>query len=308
MNSARFFKSHLVTSALTAACLLAFTTASWADWRKDLGVFRIGMIESEALKLSPAEMARIRSGYADALAMPVEIIRMRDFPALIDAQVSARVEYTMLSAAAYSTAYLLCECVEPLVQPVSADAVTGTRTVLFMDESAASLPIAATKGIAVPDKNSLNGYGVLLASGDVGAGKLTGNEPWLKFFDSTDAAVQQYADGNVDGFFATVASTATLATALEQDAALTKIISASGRNTKAVWISEPIANGPHAVRKNLATEAKDLLSKYLVSLVDADPDLSDILLPDNGARYQPVTHSAYTTAIAATKKLATQGE
>ncbi len=285
--------------------VLASTTMSFADWRKDLGVFRIGMIESEAAKLSPGELERIRSGYADALSMPVEIIRARDFPALIDAQASARIEYAIFSAAAYSTAYLICECIEPLVQPVVADGASGTRTVLLLDENLNLSNLARSKGVAVPGRNSLNGFGVPLASDSVTSGKLTGNEKWLVFVRDTNTAAQQYAAGQVDGFFATVSSNTTLATALKEGTPLANAIAASGRKTKALWISNPVSNGPHAVRKSLANEAKIILSDYLVKLAESDPDLNDILLPVNDVRFAKAKQSDYAFAIAATKMLAT---
>ena len=302
------FKMSTATCLTAAVFFLTGTTISLADWRKDLGVFRIGIIESEALKLSPGELDRVRSGYADALSMPVEIIRARDFPALIDAQASARIEYAIFSAAAYSTAYLICECIEPLVQPIAEDASNGTRTVLLLDENVAASQVSKSKGIAVPGRNSLNGYGVPLASENVVSGKLKGDEAWLTFVRDTNTAVQYYADGKVDGYFATVSGNATLATALETNAPLTSAIAASGRKTKAVWISGTIANGPHTVRKNLAEEAKGLLSKYLRNLAETDPDLNDILLPANDARFASVNHSAYSTALAATKMLAAHSE
>ncbi len=307
----KIFQRSQKRRAITIACmimLLASQAVAMADWRKDLGVFRIGMIESEALKLSPGEMERMRRGYADALAMPVEIVRTRDFPALIDAHASARLEYAIFSAAAYATAYLVCECIEPLVQPIASNAATGTRTVLFLDSKMSKAQVAQSKGLAVPGKNSLNGFGVPLASEDMISGKLIGNEPWLVFVEDTKAAVEQFAAGKVDGFFATVSSTATLATALQQGDPIATTLLTLSRQAKASWISNIVANGPHAVRKNLSTEAKNILSKYLVNLAQTDPNLNDLILPANDIRFDTVNHSAYLTAISATKMLAAQSE
>jgi phosphonate transport system substrate-binding protein len=302
------FQKYTLICMTTTALLILGAVNSFADWRKDLGVFRIGMIESEALKLSPAELERIRSGFADALSLPVEIIRARDFPALIDAQASARIEYAVLSAAAYSTAYLVCECIEPLVRPIAADNTSGTRTILLLDESITTAQIAKSKGIAVPGRNSLNGFGVPLASESVIVGKLTGSEKWLTFARDANAAVQLYAQGEVDGFFATVSSGETLATALQDGKPLAAALATSSRETKAVWLSNPISNGPHTARKNLADEAKKILMDYLTKLGSTDPGLNDILLPENNTSFAEVDHRDYATALAATKMLAAQSE
>jgi phosphonate transport system substrate-binding protein len=308
MHLLQFAKNYVKILLIATALIVTWTSLSFADWRKDLGVFRIGIIESEAAKLSPGELDRMRTAYADALAMPIEIIRARDFPALIDAHASSRIEYAIYSAAAYSTAYLLCECIEPLAQSVGADGSTGTRTVLLLDASLSQAQMPKSKGIAVPGKNSLNGFGVPLSSYGAFTGRLTGNEEWLTFVRDTNTASKQYADGTVDGFFATVKNTALLVTALQQDTPLSTAIAASGRKTKAVWISNPISNGPHAVRKNLANEAKGILSVFLIDLAEKNPDLNDILLPANDVRFVKVAHGAYTSAITATKMLAARSQ
>jgi phosphonate transport system substrate-binding protein len=301
-------KKSMATGLAALVFALMGSVPALADWRKDLGVFRIGIIESEALKLSPGELDRVRSGYADALAMPVEIIRARDFPALIDAHANARIEYAIFSAAAYATAYLGCECIEPLVQPIGADGATGTKTVLFLDNSVSLSQLSKSKGIAIPGKNSINGFGVPLASDTLTSSKLKRNEAWLTFVRDTNVAAQRYAEGEVDGLFATVSSKVSLEDVLEQGDPLASTIAASGRKTKAAWISNTITYGPHAVRKNLSNEVKRILANYLINLAQTDPDLNDILLPANDVSFASVNHTAYTTAIAATKMLATQSE
>lgn len=296
--------AKLAASALVVLC--GSVTASYCGWRQDLGTFRIGLIENEANKLSPAELQRIQTAYAQALAMPVEIIRVRDYPALIDAHASARVEYAIYSAASYATAYLVCECIEPLVQPVSVDGSLGTRTVLLLDASVKPSQIGQSKGIAVPGRSSPNGFGVPLAADKIFDAALSGSEPWLKFVPDTNSAASAYITGTVDGFFASVGNDETLVSALQPGNPLSDLVLASPRKTKAVWLSKTIANGPHAVRKNLANEAKDSLLNFLVTLAQTNSDLNDILLPANDVRFMPVSHGAYATAISATKMLAAQ--
>ena len=81
----------LMCIAVSAAC----TNAARADWRKDLGTFRIGISATDAKSLSAAETDKLTAGYAAALGMPVEVVILRDYPALIDAQVSSRIEYAI---------------------------------------------------------------------------------------------------------------------------------------------------------------------------------------------------------------------
>lgn len=307
MNRAKLITTFAKTFAKTllSAGALMFVRApdALADWRQDLGVFRVGIIENEALKLSPSELERIRVAYADALTMPVEIVRMRDYSALIDAHASSRVEYAIYSATAYSTAFLVCACIEPLVQPIAADGSIGTRTVLMLDPAVKFSQIGASKGIAVPGRNSLNGYGIPLSADKVLDKKLKGTEPWLKFTSNNSTAVGEYVAGTVDGFFTTVESGASLASAIEIGSPLFEALKSSGRPAKAVWLSDVVANGPHAIRKNLASEAKGKLLNFLIDLAQTNPDLNDLLLPANDVKFVPAAHGAYATAINATKML-----
>ena len=56
--------------AVVAAGVMT-ATAAQADWRKELGTFRIGMIEVEGRQYSPTDLDKIRAAYANALDMYV---------------------------------------------------------------------------------------------------------------------------------------------------------------------------------------------------------------------------------------------
>ncbi len=283
---------------------IAAATPALADWRKELGTFRIGMIEAQGKQYSPADLAKLRAAYSSALGMPVEIFQAKDFPSLIDAQASSRIEYAFYTAQAYATAYLACECVEPLAAAQGADGSAGLRTVLLLDEMLSVADLSKSKGIGVGGTDSLSTYGVALASFQLKGTSLTGAEPWLRVEGGPAGLLSGLENGSLDGLFAAVSSSLTLSDALRKDTALSSELAKTGRKIKAVWLSETIPNGPHAVRKNLAPEAKSALAKLLAELAVADPDLNDLLLPDNAITFSPISHQAYALALKATKALA----
>ncbi len=123
-------RSPLILMPLLLVHVLASAPA-WADWRKELGTFRVGMVEAQAVDYSPEDMDRLKTLMSSAIGIPVEIFRARDFPSLIDAHVSSRIEYAIYSSAAYATAWLACQCVEPLAAPVNADGTSGYKAVVF---------------------------------------------------------------------------------------------------------------------------------------------------------------------------------
>jgi phosphonate transport system substrate-binding protein len=278
--------------------------ASRADWRKDLGTFRLGMVESTAHQLSPAELLKVRDAFSKTLSMPVEIIQMRDFPALIDAQASSRIEYAIYSAAAYSTAWISCECVAPLVAPVSLDGSVGTRTALFLDKSVSLANLATSKGIAISGKDSLTAFGVPLSEFTSATGALKGDEPWLMFFDNGSAAVSAMKSGAADAIFASIPENQSLRQPLDPKNAVQNELLTSGRDFVPVWQSQIIPYGPHAIRKNLNPEVKQLLLTFLVNLAANDPDLFELLTDQNAARFAPVGQEAFSSAIKAVRTLA----
>ncbi len=282
----------------------AAATPAVADWRKELGTFRIGMIEAQGNQYSPADLAKLRAAYAGALGMPVEIFQAKDFPSLIDAQASSRIEYAFYTAQAYATAYLACECVEPLAAPLGADGSTGIKAVLLLDEALSVADVAKSKGIGIVGKDSLATFGVALASFQSKGTSLTGSETWLHIEGGPADLLGGLENGSLDGFFATVPSGLKLNDALRKDTALALELSKTGRKIKAVWLSDTVPNGPHAVRKNLAPEAKEAMLKMLAGMATADPDLNDLLLPEDTVAFSPVSHQAYGLTLKATKALA----
>lgn len=261
------------------------------------------MVEAEAQHFSPGELEKIRAAYASALSMPVEIIRSKDFPSLIDAHASARIEYAFYTAEAYAAAFLACECVEPLAAPVAADGSNGIRAAVIANPTLTPAAIASSKGIGLSDPGSL-AFGAALASFRPEGRQLTGAEPWIAPVDNAAAAVEAFAAGRMDGLLAALPASQPEAGVLKPGAPLADTVLKSGRPAKILWLSPVMPYGPHAVRKNLAPEAKTLLANMLAGLSTADPDLNDRLLPEGMASFAPIRHADYGLALDAAKALA----
>ncbi len=297
MHLIRNLSVGLIAGLMTA-------TAAQADWRKELGTFRIGLIETEGRQYSPSDLDKIRAAYASALGMPVEIFQARDFPSLIDAHASSRIEYAVYTAQAFATASLACECVEPLAAPVGADGSAGVRDALIADTGLSMSGLVASKGIGMPGRSSLSTMGVALAAFQSGGVRLTGAETWLRVEEDMNAVMARFGEGSLDGFFVAVPSRLNLAQTPGGSPGLSAAIAKTGRKAKALWLSEPVPYGPHAVRKNLAPEAKTVLSKMLLELGSTNPDLNDLLLPEGAAAFTGINQGAYGLALEATRALA----
>jgi phosphonate transport system substrate-binding protein len=294
-------------SALMAASAVIYPAR--ADWRQDLGTFRIGISASDAKPLTPADIDKLKSGYAAALGMPVEIDILRDYPALIDAQVSSRIEYAIYSAASYAAAWLLCECVEPLAAPVQANGATGIRSILVMNAGAifTRLDLNGIR-IGIPGKDSISGFAVPLAQYTVGTRALAADERFFNMFSGAADTASAFAGGRIDGFFGWAYSDAAgpvkgsgiMGTGTDASFA------ADGRTveTKIPWTSSLLRYGPHAVRRNLDAEAKSALRSYLQGLDAEEVDLLSLLPPHDIAAFIPASQDEYSSAIAAVKAAA----
>ncbi len=87
-----------------AGVLLTLARPSLADWREEIGTFRVAITASEDARQDIARSEPFRLALERALGLPVEIVAMRDFPAMIDAAARSRIEYAVFSAMAYGAA------------------------------------------------------------------------------------------------------------------------------------------------------------------------------------------------------------
>ena len=82
--------------SMAAACLPA---PAAADWREDIGTFRVGVVAEPGAGNTIAGLAELNDAFTKALGLKVEFLVAHSYAALIDAQVSTRIEYASYSAA-----------------------------------------------------------------------------------------------------------------------------------------------------------------------------------------------------------------
>ncbi|TIR66731.1 MAG: phosphonate ABC transporter substrate-binding protein, partial [Mesorhizobium sp.] len=105
--------SQALRTCAAALAVLSAAPPAHADWRADIGTFRIGIVAEPGGGNTVPGLARLTDAYTNALGMKVEFVVARDYAALIEAQASGRLQYAVYSALAYATASVRCGCVEP---------------------------------------------------------------------------------------------------------------------------------------------------------------------------------------------------
>ncbi|WP_029077017.1 phosphate/phosphite/phosphonate ABC transporter substrate-binding protein [Kaistia adipata] len=269
----------LAALALAAQAVAAGPAA--AGWRDDLGTLKVGFIAGDNPAYEIARLEKFRWQLQLNLALPVELYPARDYEALIEAQSTGRVQYTVLSSLAYLALNQRCGCAEALAQPTTAEHARGFRALLVAkkDGPVQTLADARNMRLAVGAADSLSGRRAPFAG--LGAEGIDPESYFLRIVETSDseAALAALAAGSAD--IATAWSSAT--DPLSADSGSGPFARLAGDGTldpaslKVIWQSALIPFGPHAVRKELAPEAKQALLRALTEMQASAPEAYDAI-------------------------------
>ena len=268
-----------------------------ADWREDIGTFRIGIVAEPGAGNTVPGLARLTDAYTKALGMKVEFVVARDYAALIEAQANARIEYAIYSATAYATASQRCGCIEPLVAPVDSDGAIGIRSVLLTrDGKLPDLAAMESHRIAMAPSGSVGGSLLPLAALTAEGRKIAEDAPFLVHADSAAAAETMLLDGKADGLFGWVTAAADGRPGASGTQARLEAAGLSATELRVVWTSGLLRYGPHAVRSDLDPEAKRRLTVFLTNLKSMTPYVYDLLESKHSGGFATVTSKDYEMA------------
>ncbi|AKI02769.1 ABC-type phosphate/phosphonate transport system, periplasmic component [Hoeflea sp. IMCC20628] len=261
-----------------AVCVVG---AARADYRESVPVLRIGLVESHVAAADPLKLDAVRHSFATTLGIPVEIIKMASYAALIDAQASGRVGYAIHSARSFAATDAVCSCVRAFRSPVAADGSTGFRSVLVARDSI-NRPVEGLR-IAYSSEESISGWQIPQQA--IRAGSL--DAPQLVRAGSVNAVIALYLAGEVDGYFAWLPD-------IPGDAGsdLTHLFGGWNRSgigaadpLRVLWSSQRIPYGPHAAHRSLPDDLVEALGRFLDEMPSKAPGLLDIFEPVYGGGY-----------------------
>ncbi len=291
------------------AAVACLATPVSADWREDIGTFRVGVVAEPGAGNTIAGLAELNDAFTKALGLKVEFFVARNYAALIDAQASSRIDYAIYSASAYASAYRRCECVEPLVAPTGEDGSIGVRSVLIARDG--RLPATTEldgRRIALPPADSVTGHQLPLAAFQPEGKPLSGAEVFFVDAGSAEAAEAMLVEGSVDGIFGWAPATRPDAPEIEGGTLARLVAAGLDRASLAiVWRSDVLRYGPHAVSSGLDPEPKRRLMVFLTGLREDDPGLYERLETHRLGGFTPVSQTDYATALDLVRMLAEMG-
>lgn len=265
------------------AAVLISAGAARADYRDTVQVLRIGLVETRGAAADPAKLEAAGRAFADALGIPVEIIKLNSYAALIDAHASGRIGYAIHSARSFAATDAACGCVRAIRSPVAADGSTGFRSVLVV-RAGVNKPVGSLK-VAYSREESVSGWQI--PNQAIQAGSL--EAPQLIRAGSVASIVSLFQTREIDGFFAWLPD---VPGAAGSDLAQVfggwnrRAIEAAGP-LRLLWSSQPIPYGPHAVHRSLPDDLVAALGAFLDEMPASAPGLLDI--------FEPVFAGGYVT-------------
>lgn len=252
-----------------------------ADWRDDIGTFRIGLVRATSIPVSALEPFRL--AIQEALGTNTEFFLARDLQALIAAQGEGRVEYSIMPASGYAATWLTCECVEPLAIASSSDGSASFRTVLIVREvdSFRSPADLAGREIRLLSPDSIAGEYLFLAAMRSGGLDLARQDTRLAAMPGPHEALGRFAAGEGDALIGWSSMTGDPSLGYSRGTLrqLANLAGGSASAYRIIWKSGPVPNRVHLVRRNLAPEARQILSELLKGLKDDDPVAFDAIEP-----------------------------
>jgi len=272
-----------------------------AEWRDDHPVFRAGFISTSGAAYDLERLEPFRAYLESWLPMALELVPMTTYAALVDAQLSDRVQYAIHTASSFATAYVRCGCVDPVAVPAAYDGSKGFYAVLLT---------RADSDIDLPDQTA--GRRLAVAGGDSVAGRLLplsllqrdGIDPGDHF-----SAVVETA-GPYAAIVALLAGEADVAvgwSSLSGDAAtgydfgvladMVRHGDLAMDQVRLIWRSPLIPFGPHVVRADVPPEIRRQIDGALAAMASDNPAALDAVdrASYGGGGFVPVAIGDYAS-------------
>lgn len=294
------FIAILIAGLAATGGLAQENTPEPESWRKELGVFRIGVVAEGSIESTRLHAEPFRLAISEALEIETEIFPVRDGISLVNALTSGRIEYAILPTTAYAAGWAVCECIEPLVIPRSSDSTEGYHSVLIArPDGPTSVSEISEQEIGFLAKDSVLGLALALqqlrlqglkpdeADGEYPAEK-NAEATVLAFVNGKYQALVGWSSLNGDPTTGYDRGTLTLVARHNEGQAL---------GYRILWKSPLIPHHPHVIRKNVNGEVKRILRELLVAMFNNDPVAYDSIESIYGGGFTVARHGMFAPFV-----------
>lgn len=299
-------KASIASFFLVVSVMLSASQSALADWRKDIGVFRIGIVTQDRSVEALDRLEPFKLAISEALDMDVEFFRASSAPKLIDALANERIEYAVLSASSYALAWVACECVEPIAIPSSMDSTDGYHTILIAaangPKTLAEIPDSK---LGVLSQGSVTGVPMLSYALAQQGITISNDDAQFISEDSGELALKSFAEGQTNALIGWSTMTGEQKTGFSRGTLrqLSENFSMPASSYRILWQSEQIPHRPHVIRKKLHGDAKKILLDTLRGMNDSDPVAYDSIERVYGGGFSAGRHERFKQLIDLIKTL-----
>jgi len=290
------------------AAVLATTALVGAAHAQEIKEFNIGLLGGENAQDRLNSNECLRAYAEEALGVPVKLFAPADYNGVMQGLLGGTIDMAWLGASSYAGIYVQDpEAVEPVLVKINLDGSYGYHSIGFArkETGITSLDDMAGKSFGFGDPNSTSGYlipsieipqykdGITMESGDYfGEVKFTGgHEQTIVAVNNGDIdAGVTWADGQgawEDGYNSGAFRKAV-------DAGLVDM-----NDFVEIWRSKPIPEGPVVLRKSLPADVKATMTALVENMINTDADCTYGMAAGETLGFQPITHAAYESIVAA---------
>lgn len=269
--------------------------------------FRIGILGGENAQDRLNSNECLRSTIEDALGVPTKLFAPADYNGVIQGLLGGSIDLSLMGPSSYAAVYIADKtAVTPILVKVNVDGTTGYYSVGFarIDSGVTSLEDMKGKVFGFGDPNSTSGYlipsveipgliGSTMESGDYfGEVRFTGgHEQTIVAVNNGDVdAGVTWTDGQgnwEDGY-----TFGALRKAV--DAGLVDM-----NDMVEIWRSNLIPGEPVVLRNALPDDVRSTVTNIIDTIGETDPACAAALAGGEVSGFDPITHDAYTSIVAA---------
>ncbi len=271
--------------------------------------FRIGILGGENAQDRMNSNECLRSTIEDALGVPTKLFAPADYNGVIQGLLGGTIDLSLMGPSSYAAVHIADpDAVSPILVKVNNDGSTGYYSIGFarVDSGITSLESLQGKVFGFGDPNSTSGYlipsieipqttGASMESGDYfGEVKFTGgHEQTIVAVNNGDVdAGVTWSDGQgnwEDGY---------------NFGALRKAVDAGMvdmNDLVEIWRSKLIPGEPVVLRNALPDDVRATVTQIIDTIGETDPECATAIAGGEVLGFDPITHDAYLSIVAARK-------
>jgi phosphonate transport system substrate-binding protein len=273
-------------------------------WAEQVPVIRLGLMggENEADRL--ARFGALQRLLETTFQVPVRIFAASDYAGVLQAFSARQIEFAGLGPSIYAATWLDTNGgVEPFLTIEQIDGSVSYISVMVVraDSGITSLEQMRGRSLAWADPNSASGYLIprfqLRREGiGVEAGQFFGR---TGFGGGHEQAVVAMLQRQFDGAMTWASGVGERAQGYSRGNLRAMVEKGMLRmdDVRIIWSSQPILNGPMAIRTDLPREFREDLTRFYLALPTAHPQVFEQIARGTGAGFREARHADYEIFI-----------